>query len=356
MGARQREPRFAVRLMRPFLQLLRNHPGVVPEIVQHYDAMDPEDRIPAATALRLLEASVEATGNPDLGLDAVGEVHPGDWDVLEYAANTCLTFSEGLEVTGRYIALINEAASYRLERTPTHGHFRIACEMPQCRASIDFQLASIHAAARHWRGNEMPRGIEIWFSYPQPRSIHRHVAVFEGCTLRFEAEYDAYVVPLVGLDKRLSNADPKLNQLLRRHADRLMSDLLEDEGFAGSVRRLILEGLPTGRASVELIAARLEMSRRTLLRKLDREGTTFKALLDETRRALALRYLESGQMTASDVALLLGFAQAAAFHRAFKRWTGETPLSYQRRVRHRPQADLRSTASVTPAPERDDAG
>jgi AraC-like DNA-binding protein len=72
------------------------------------------------------------------------------------------------------------------------------------------------------------------------------------------------------------------------------------------------------------------MSPRTLGRKLEREGTTFKELLDDLRRRLALRYVGASDLALSEIAFLLGFSQAAAFHRAFKRWTSQTPLEYRR--------------------------
>jgi AraC-like DNA-binding protein len=93
---------------------------------------------------------------------------------------------------------------------------------------------------------------------------------------------------------------------------------------------MIIEGLADGTATADAIAGRLHMSRRTLLRKLEREGTTFKELVDNTRRQFALRYLEAGELGASEIAALLGFAQPSAFHRAFKRWTGTTPLGYRK--------------------------
>jgi AraC-like DNA-binding protein len=72
------------------------------------------------------------------------------------------------------------------------------------------------------------------------------------------------------------------------------------------------------------------MSESTLARHLEDEGTTFKALLDDLRRRLALRYVGLSQLPIAEIALLLGFSQAAAFHRAFRRWTDQTPLEYRR--------------------------
>jgi AraC-like DNA-binding protein len=72
------------------------------------------------------------------------------------------------------------------------------------------------------------------------------------------------------------------------------------------------------------------MSGRTLTRRLEDEGTTFKDLLDDLRKSLSLRYVGSTDLGLSEIAFLLGFSQSAAFHRAFKRWTAQTPLEYRR--------------------------
>jgi AraC-like DNA-binding protein len=72
------------------------------------------------------------------------------------------------------------------------------------------------------------------------------------------------------------------------------------------------------------------MSTRTLARRLEDEGTTFRALLDGLRRELALRYVGACPIELSEVTARLGFAHVEAFHRAFKRWTGQTPIAYRR--------------------------
>ena len=67
-----------------------------------------------------------------------------------------------------------------------------------------------------------------------------------------------------------------------------------------------------------------------LARKLEDEGATFKELLDDLRRRMALRYVLASDIDLSEITFLLGFSQVPAFHRAFKRWTGRTPLEYRK--------------------------
>lgn len=101
------------------------------------------------------------------------------------------------------------------------------------------------------------------------------------------------------------------------------------------VRAALLDLLPGGRATIEQIGRRLAVSTRTLQRRIAEEGTSFQAILAETREALARHYLEHTAMPVTDIALLLGYDEPNSFSRAFKAWTGTTPDSV-RRARHAP--------------------
>ena len=77
----------------------------------------------------------------------------------------------------------------------------------------------------------------------------------------------------------------------------------------------------------------MAMSARTLQRQLKERGVDFKQLTDETRRRFAINYLKEQKNTLTEVAFLLGYSEVSAFNRAFKRWTGSTPLEYRRSQR-----------------------
>jgi AraC-like DNA-binding protein len=94
----------------------------------------------------------------------------------------------------------------------------------------------------------------------------------------------------------------------------------------------LLERLPLGEAGEDNVARALEMSRRTLQRKLAVQGTSFRQLLDTTRHDLAQRFIEDPGQSIGEITFELGFARQSAFSRAFRRWTGMTPSDYRQRV------------------------
>lgn len=106
---------------------------------------------------------------------------------------------------------------------------------------------------------------------------------------------------------------------------RRLAELDRDASMTERVRAVLLEQLPAGQASVEAVAAELAISPRTLQRRLKKEGTSFQAVLSETRESLARHYLTQPDMPAQEISFLLGYEDPNSFYRAFRAWTGQTP-------------------------------
>ncbi|MGA9526123.1 MAG: helix-turn-helix transcriptional regulator, partial [Myxococcaceae bacterium] len=109
-----------------------------------------------------------------------------------------------------------------------------------------------------------------------------------------------------------------------------LARLPKADDFVLQVRQRVTSALSGGEPTLEAIASQLAITPRTLQRRLKEHGTTYQLLLEELRRELALRYLRDHGLEISEVAFLLGFSEPSAFHRAFRRWTGTTPLSFRR--------------------------
>jgi AraC-like DNA-binding protein len=131
----------------------------------------------------------------------------------------------------------------------------------------------------------------------------------------------------------MPGADSVLHGVHCARVDSLLADLSAARALKTRVRRLIEQEVQYTRgANVPRVARALRMSRRTMSRRLEQEGTSFAEELDGARRQLALVYLNDRETPLKEVAFRLGFSHAESFHRAFKRWTGETPLTYRKRT------------------------
>lgn len=318
-----------MRLVRPFLTVLKEHHGIAPELLAAVDKLDIEARVPVQQQLDLLSGMVAFTGDEDLGLRAAQATHRGDYAVLEYVAASCRSAADAAGLIRRYIGLVNDATEVSLDIKDGRAISRWVSSVPLTRAAADFQLAATFVAIERWFPLE---GIqhEVCFMHPEPADIREYKKVFPHAVLRFGASFDGFTFDTRALDRPLPASDPKLHELLTRHADQMLAELPSAQSLSRRVRALIVPALQHGDATAENIAAQLHISRRTLTRQLEAEGTTFKDLLAELRRALAMRYLETTSLGTTEIALLLGFSETAAFHRAFKRWTQRTPLEYRR--------------------------
>jgi AraC-like DNA-binding protein len=245
-------------------------------------------------------------------------------------ARSAATFGEALEVMGRYLALVNDALRFKLEieRERAIVHLESAIVLP--RAGADYQAAAFHWAASLLSIDATNAASEVWFEHPRPANTDLYAQIFGTTKVLFEMPFNAFVFDKVLLSQPMPTADPALHDIVRKHADAMLSELPRAESFTKRVRELLVAELEGGNPSAVHIASALHMSARTLTRRLEDEGTTFKDLLDDLRRTLSLRYVGSTDLGLSEIAFLLGFSQSAAFHRAFKRWTGQTPLEYRR--------------------------
>lgn len=108
------------------------------------------------------------------------------------------------------------------------------------------------------------------------------------------------------------------------------ADLNASATTASRVRAALREGLPSGLTSMEDIAAKLLMSKRTLQRRLEAEASNFQGLLQETREAVSRHYLMKTTLPFAEISLLLGFDEPNSFYRAFRAWTGTTPDAVRR--------------------------
>jgi AraC-like DNA-binding protein len=152
--------------------------------------------------------------------------------------------------------------------------------------------------------------------------------VFEG-TERFEQPFTGIVFDSALMNAVSPHHDADMHSVLRSVAERRLLCLKERTPYAVRVREHLVKQGPRGRADMDAVARSLGMSARSLRRRLAMEGQTYERVADEAHAIMAKHLLTTTQLTLQETASTLGFSHMSTFHRAFKRWTGTTPLSYR---------------------------
>jgi AraC-like DNA-binding protein len=192
-------------------------------------------------------------------------------------------------------------------------------------------LAAIHAVMRELLPEVSLRALD--FRHSAPDAVGSYVDAF-GVIPEFSAGRNLAALDLAVLDAPLPQANEHTVAICEDQCRRLVARRRERSGIAQDVRERLIRvgGAGSGMdAGMESVASGLNLSPRTLRRRLTEAGTSYRALVDEVRQALADEMLATGALSVEDVAFRLGYAEASSFIAAFKRWKGITPAAYARR-------------------------
>src|SRR5262249_51148887 len=151
---------------------------------------------------------------------------------------------------------------------------------------------------------------------------------FFRAPLVFEKAHPELILRSSDLRLPMLRADRMLAHFFERHAAELLERISDLPAAVLRVTTVIIEGLHGRVPRLSDGATRLAMGTRTLRRRLDEYGTSFKSLVDEARSELAQQYLEESRHSIGEIAYLLGFSEPSAFYRAFKRWTTQAPAQF----------------------------
>jgi len=315
------------RFVRPFLKAIAGHPELEAEI-NRLQARRGERRVELERAFETVAHWVSLTRDPDLGLHAGETTCVGIGGSLDFAIHSAATLHDGLMAAQTYARLYMDGLAISTTIEGDRAIVKFENELHWPRAVSDFFLSMWfrNHLQPHLDGSDR---LECSFRYLQPASVAEHERVFEGARLCFGADFDGFAFDVAELGRGLWSSDPLLHAVHCEHLDMLQMPNPDPLSTSMRVQRLIAAELQRGRPTSSSVARKLRMSRRTLVRRLYTEGTTFSLQLDELRRQLGLRLVLMRTVSLTEMARLLGFSHVQAFHRAFKRWTGQTPLRYR---------------------------
>lgn len=301
------------------------------QVSGRHDTADPDARIPERDAEVLWDLASRETGDPAAGIHVADTLPRGTLDLVEYAFRSSANLAVGLERLARYSRALNERVAARTESNHEMllwvvrdvGNSRVHP------ARTEFAMAIALKLARDGTGVDIsPR--QVCFAHPAPADDRAHRQFFRG-PIRFDAGLNSLLLDARDAERPLLDADDALAGIVRRRLDKLLAaqDARKTGALSSRVRRFLVEAIGHTAVTPERTAQALMTSPRTLSRRLAEEGTSFRDLHDEVRADFARVLLQDRRASIADVSFFLDYSEPAAFHRAFRRWTGTTPHEYR---------------------------
>ncbi len=294
---------------------------------------DPDARLPVAAYLDLVSEAKAMLDDPALALHYAETVLMSDVSIVGLIMEASATIGEAYLQLRRYGRLAME-----VDTTIDGGRFELVTENDRLylidrwpapegvRELTEMAFASLVCGPRRFLAQSPV--LSVQFAYPAPAYLAEYERVF-ACPLEFDALRNALEMHPEALTWRVAQNPSYVFGMLTERADRLLLSLDLTRTTARRVEAILMTVLHQGDISAEDIAQELGFSRQTLFRRLRDEGTTFSDILKNLRQRLAIDYLRAGKASANEIAYLVGFSDAAAFSRAFKKWTGKTPGVYR---------------------------
>jgi AraC-like DNA-binding protein len=295
-------------------------------------------RVSLAAAHSMLDGAVERLADERLGLKLGRFMRFGEGGPFDYAVRSARTVRDAVDVAMRYSRLLSDSFQIWFEVWQSRALIRLN-EPSWTRPAADFAMAAFYKVHL---SDEVPAQaqLECWFPYAMPRDPSEYQRSFGNAGLRFNAPFFAFAFGRAYERAPMPGADAALHAMHCERVDSLLADLEAGRSLQPRVRRLIEQEIRYARsATVARVAGALSLSRRTLSRRLEREGTSFAEELDAARRELALAYVSDGELPVKEMAFRLGFSHVESFHRAFKRWTGRAPQRYRAHLSARALSD-----------------
>jgi len=318
--------------------------GVNPESIGAFtDATHHEDglsSIPVAHYIALFEAGLKHRS--DFGLTLGALVTPGTYPVLGMTLLSCKNLLQVLEQVVRYESLNHDLGKSHIDWGPHDTVYSWAPNnlvFPNDDSDFCFNLivsifAGIHTFSP-WLINRAIPFKQIRFTATEPANA-KIFNDFFGTDILFGQATNSIVVDSNILDWPVLNGDTTSFNALTSYADKLLNSRDHKQDIIFQLKSILPESLRRQSFRIDDVAKQLNISSRTLQRKLKETGHGYKAILDDFRRRLAEAYLVDSALSMNEIAFLVGYQEQSSFNHAFKVWNGISPSAFRGQKNDRP--------------------
>jgi AraC-like DNA-binding protein len=289
-----------------------------------------EGRVACAEYYRVCELAIDLTGDPALGLHTAEVMRPDSVDLVGQLAAHAPDVRKAIEAQLRFHKLAGDRPCHQLIEGDGRVTLRFACPGGLSARAQRF-AAELHTVgmARLFRYfARKARPLEVCFEHAAPAYRAEYERIFCGAE-RFEQPFTGIVFERTLMNAARRYRDDEFHRTLCTLADSRVSRLERPGSCIERLRAVIARHGARSRLGMDAVAREIGVSTRSLRRRLASEGTSFDAVVNDTLARRAIRLLSVERMTIQETAYALGYSDTTAFHRAFKRWTGKTPSTWQ---------------------------
>jgi AraC-like DNA-binding protein len=323
---------------------LSNYPSLVAELggdpaallrgagIRQRDAGDYDAFIPYRAAIQAIESAARTTHTPDFGRRLAQRQGIEILGPVGVAARTAATVADALRIFSTYMAAYSPVIAIRVapladpERSFLTLEFLLDSPPPHAQTTELSLGVSLRVFRLLMGADYSPLSVHVPHDPLTPKADY--VRYF-GCTPEFAARTAGFTVRTADLGRPLHRDDVAHRAVV----DYLNGITPRDAGTVESVRTIVRQLLPTGAATLDVVAEQFSLHPKTLQRRLAEEDTTFAALVDHVRKDAADRYLRNTAISLTHLAHELGYAEQSVLTRSCKRWFGMGPAAYRNQTR-----------------------
>jgi AraC-like DNA-binding protein len=329
------DARLATRVVKDLRQHGVNADSFLKDVgLRRADVSDEDNRISYAAVIALIERAATTLSDASYGLRLGAAQEARDSGMLGFLMLNSPTLLDALGNAQRYFHVLGEGEDIEVERMGPHVTLRFRetdTALRGSRHNSEYIAAIIVRACRDMtRKRISPVRAEFIHGRPNAKVAY---ADYLGCPVKFHAEWDALIYDAGTMHLPVIGADNKLFRVLERACQKILGPAPKKQDIVHDVRELVIDRVAKGGANFDDVARELNMSSKTLERRLAARGTTFSSLLDDIRNGLAKRYLSDADLRLEQIAYLTGYSEPAPLVRAFKRWTRTTPMQFRAKNR-----------------------
>ncbi len=295
---------------------------------------NPESRTAAKNTIKILEYCNDKLNRHDFALVVAEQFHPNIFHALGYAMMSSQSLQSALTYIVQYKKVVSNTCTLSIVECENDlifsmniCRYRKSNELVLPYIAVELFIATIVKFSRELTGSSLnPK--KVLFSFPKPEYDVEFLADFFKCDIEFNALNTAIIIDLAQAQNIVMTSNPLITQMHEKMLENFMSRIDKDD-LKHVVKSKIFELLPLGSPSQKVVAQSLGFSLRNMQRKLNEQGTSYKSILEKTRKELTFGYMQQLHLTYTEISYLVGFSCTSNFNRVFKQWTGMTPSCYR---------------------------